>query len=214
MAALKRLTAGAIGLAAPPASAALVLAAEASTPQYSAVTFTISRLAAQGMPEALPIELAILTAAAACFALAAVEPRSRWALVAGGVALVLAALFRYDPSSVRMTLVHRAFTAIAVVALVVAPLVHGRRLGRAIAAGELALLAPAPALLATSFDAWGLWERCLLALPLAWMTATSFQCLRATRTRVSSEEMPSAALAASSSNCSYDPVHKVNSANP
>ena len=214
MAGLKRLTAGAIGVAAPPAAAAVVLAAEASTPQYSAVTFTISRLAAPGMPEALAIELAILIAAAGCFALAAVEPRSRWALVVGGAALVLAAVFRYDPLSVRMTLVHRAFTAIAVVALVAAPLVHGRRLGRAIAGGELALLAPAPALLATSFDAWGLWERCLLALPLAWMTATSFQCLRVARARVSNDETPSAAVAASISNGSYDPVHNVKSANP
>ena len=214
MAGLKRLSAGAIGVAAPPVAAALVLAAEASTPQYSAVTYTISRLAAAGMPEALPIELAIVIAAAACFALAALEPRSRWPLVAGGTALVLAAVFRYDPLSLRMTLVHRAFTAIAVVALVVAPLAHGRRLGRAIAAGELALLAPAPALLATSFDAWGVWERCLLALPLAWMTATSFQCLRVARTRVSSEETASAEVAASMSNGSYDPVHNVNSANP
>ena len=214
MAGLKSLGAGAIGVAAPLAAAALVLAAEASTPQYSAVTFTVSRLAAPGMPEALPIELAILIAAAACLALAAIEPRSRWVLVAGGTALALAAVFRYDQLSVRMTLVHRAFTAIAVVALVVAPLVHGRRLGRAIAAGELALLALAPALLATSFDAWGLWERCLLALPLAWMTVTSFQYLRSARTRVSSEETASAAVAASMSSGSYDPVHNVNSANP
>ena len=211
---MKRLTAGAIGVAAPPAAAALVLAAEASTPQYSAVRFTISRLAAPGMPEAVEIELAIVIAAAACLALAAADPRSRWALVVAGASLVFAAVFRYDPLSVRMTLVHRAFTAIAVVALVVAPLAHGRRLGRAVAAGELALLVPAPALLATSFDAWGLWERCVLALPLAWMTATSFQCLRVARTRVSSEEMASAAVAASISNGSYDPVHNVSSANP
>ena len=200
MAPLKRRIAAAIGVAAPPAAAALVLAAEASTPQYSAVTFTISRLAAPGMPQALLMEVAILLAAAACIALAAVEPRSRWALVVAGAALVLAAAFRYDALSVRMTLVHRAFTAIAVVALVAAPLAHGRRLSRAVAAGELAVLAPAPALLATSFDAWGLWERCLLALPLAWLAATSFQTLRAARATVSSEEMPSAAVAASSSN--------------
>lgn len=178
-----------VAVLAPPSAAAIVLVAGASTPGYSALTFTISRQAAAGMPFAFPIELGILITAFGCFALSAIEPRSRWMLTVAGGALVLAAIFRYDPTSERLTLVHRLFTAIAVVGLVVAPLGYGR-ISFIVGTAELALLVSGLALLATPFDAWGLWERSLLAFPLAWMTAVAARRLsRAEITRTAAASL-------------------------
>lgn len=187
-----------VALLSPPSAAALVLIAGASSPGLSPITFTISRLAAPGMPAAFISELGIVIAAFGCFALSAVEPRSRWALLMVGGALVLAAFFRYDPTSERLTLVHRVFTGIAVIGLVAAPLVYGR-MSLLVGAGTLVLLASGLALLATPFDAWGLWERCLLAIPLAWMTAVSAHKLRTDRAIVSSAETASVAAASARS---------------
>jgi hypothetical protein len=195
---MMRRTCAAIAIAGPFVAAATVLIAEASTPQYSAITYTVSRLAAPGMPRAGAIEFAILITALACFALGAVDPQSRRPLAVAGAALLLAAIFRYAPSSTAMTLVHRMWTAVALAAFVVAPLIHGR-FSRAVAGAEIALLVAAPLLLATQFDAWGLWERCLLAIPLGWMTVVAVHSLRAERTIVSSDEMISAAAASFSS---------------
>lgn len=153
------------------------------------------------MPRALPVELAILTVALGCIALGVVESGRRWALVVAGAALVLAATFRYEPASAELTLVHRLFAGIAVSGIVVASFLHGR-FSRALGAAELALIAATPALVATPFDAWGLWERCLLGLQLAWMTGVSARSFRVAWMRVSTDEIASATTASISSNAS------------
>ena len=53
--------------------------------------------------------------------------------------------------------------------------------------GELGMLVIGLALLATPFDAWGAWERVLLAIPLAWMVLLSAS-LRPTAAMIPSTE--------------------------
>lgn len=184
-----RRAAGALGVASPPLAALLVFVATASTPGYDQVALTISRLAVPGGPAALDVQLAIGLMSLSCFALAYVLPRdrsvSRWALTVAGVAGLLAAGVRLDPASVQSTVLHRLATAVAFVALVVAPLAVGRAYGLLsliTGASELVLVAVGVVLFSTTFNAWGIWERCLLALPAVWIVATSFRFMNSKRT--------------------------------
>src|SRR2546429_8432789 len=66
----------------------------------------------------------------------------------------------------------RFASAVAVIGLTVAPLALARAYGPvslAVGVAEVTMLVSGLVLLATSFDAWGAWERLLLAIPLAWM---------------------------------------------
>jgi hypothetical protein len=70
--------AGALGVAAPPVAATLVLAGGWMTPGYDPFTRTISRLAEPGVPGAVSVELAIVLVGAALLGLAvALGPGSR-----------------------------------------------------------------------------------------------------------------------------------------
>jgi uncharacterized protein DUF998 len=161
-----------IGVAAPPLAVAIVFVAGAMTPGYDPMSRTVSRLAVPGMPAALAVDLAIALIALTCFALAFGLAReatvARIALVVSGVALVAAAVVHLDPASGLATGAHRVASAVAVLGLTLAPLAYGR-LSLAAGIAELGMLVAGLALLATSFDAWGAWERLLLAIPLAWM---------------------------------------------
>jgi hypothetical membrane protein len=208
---------GILGIASPPLAALLVLVATAWSPGYDSASRTISRLAEPGRPAAVVVQVAIGLASLSLFALAFALPRdksaSRWALAVAGVACLFAAGIRLDRASVQSTAFHRLATAVVILGLVVAPLALGRAYGVisvVIGAAELVMLAIGAALLTTTFSGWGVWERCLLALPMSWVVVTSARLLRVKRTepissltedasswpsKVSAEEKISAAAA-------------------
>jgi len=159
-----------LGVVSPPLAAVLVLMAGVLTPGYDPVDRTISRLAAPGGTTAAAALVATCLVALSCLVVAmSIHGRvSRWALIVAGVALFLTDVFRLDDTSATSTVLHRLASGVAVGGLVVAPLGYGP-ISVVIGAVEVGLLIVALPLLPTSFDAWGLWERCLLALPLAWM---------------------------------------------
>ncbi|HKW60125.1 MAG TPA: DUF998 domain-containing protein [Candidatus Dormibacteraeota bacterium] len=150
---------------------ALVTVAGLVTPGYDPMARTVSRLAVPGMPAAPYVDLAIAATGVACFTLGAGAGRGRAALLVAGVGFLGASLIHLDPASAASTAGHRAASAVAVLGLAAAPFVlrgYGRTL---VVLGVLAvamLVIGAP-LLTTSFSAWGAWERCLLAIQLAWM---------------------------------------------
>src|SRR2546421_7486524 len=165
-----------LGIAAPPIAVVMVFVAGALSPGYDAVSRTVSRLALPGMPAAALIDAAIGLIALACFGLALALARGsslgRMALAVSGGALLAAAFVHLDPASAAATAVHRLASAVAVIGLTVAPLALARAYGPAsfaVGVAELGMLVIGLGLLATSFDAWGAWERLLLAIPLAWM---------------------------------------------
>lgn len=181
-------------------AAVIVLAAGATTPGYDPISKTVSRLAVPGMPAAAAVDSAILLVALTCFALyALISPgahKARAALLISGAALIVTALVHLDPVADAETTVHRVASGIAVVGLTAAPFLRPepyRRISVAIGLGEVGMLVAAPVLLAASFDAWGAWERCLLALALAWMV------LMATTTPSADETARARAASASSS---------------
>jgi hypothetical protein len=193
------------GVVSPPLAVVLVLVAGAITPGYDPATRTVSRLAVPGMPEAWMAEVAIGLIAVSCFALASAQQGSRisrWALVVAGGALIGAALVRLDPASTTSTAAHRIATGLAIVSLTIAPLAAARSYGRVslgIGLAEIAALSVG-ALLPTSFSAWGLWERCLLVLPLAWIMVVSARLLVLNERKiVSADETMSANIASLSS---------------
>ena len=154
----------------------MVFVAGALSPGYDAVSRTVSRLAVPGMPAATMIDAAIGLIALACFGLALALARGssigRMALAVSGGAFLAAAFVHLDPASAGATAMHRLASALAVVGLTVAPLALARAYGPvsfAVGVAELAMLVIGLGLLATSFDAWGAWERLLLAIPLTWM---------------------------------------------
>ena len=190
-----RLVAGAFGIVAPLIAAAVVLLGGWLTPGYDPLARTISRLAEPGLPAASAIDTAIYLVGLASLALAlTLGPGSRagraFLAIVGG-ALLVAAAIHLDPASARATTEHRLATSIAMLALVGAPLafassLRGRagweRYGRisfAFGAAEVGALLVALALLPTTFAGWGAWERCFLALPMAWMAFLSWRLLRA-----------------------------------
>jgi len=152
------------------------LVAGAVSPGYDPMLRTVSRLAVPGMPAAAAVDMSIGLIGLACFGLASGlargAPVGRIALTVSGVAFLGAAMVHLDPASVGATAMHRVASALAVVGLTVAPLALARAYGQvsfAVGVAELAMLVIGLGLLATSFDAWGAWERLLLAIPLAWM---------------------------------------------
>jgi Protein of unknown function (DUF998) len=199
----------------PPAIAVLLaLAAQSVTPGSDPVSRTVSRLAVPGSPAALLVDMAIGLVAFTCFALASGLVRGRRAgrisLVIAGIALACAALIHLDPASVTATWAHRAATGVAMAGLTAAPLLLARDYGAmclVAGAAEVAMLALGAALLATPFDAWGLWERALLAIPLTWMVLIAL-------TKVSPDEAASTNNPILSRSGSAVPASSVSSANP
>jgi hypothetical membrane protein len=165
----------ALGVAAPIVAAGLVLAGGWMTPGYDPLARTISRLAEPGLPGAFAVEMAIGLVGVALLALSIhLGSGSRFGralLAVGGVALLAAAVIRLDPESTYATTAHRVTTLIAILALAGAPFAFTRygRVSVAIGLAEVGMLLVGLALLPTSFAAWGAWERCFLALPMAWM---------------------------------------------
>jgi hypothetical protein len=165
-----------LGIASPPLAVVIVFVAGALTPGYDPMSRTVSRLAVPGMAAAAAVDMSIALIALTCFGLAFGLTRGatlgRIALAVSGGALFGAAIVHLDPSSAGATTVHRLTSALAVVGLTVAPLALARAYGPvsfAVGVAEVAMLVIGLGLLATSFDAWGAWERLLLAIPLAWM---------------------------------------------
>jgi uncharacterized protein DUF998 len=187
--------AGGLGILAPLIAASIVLVAGWVTPGYDPRVRTISRLAEPGFPFAAAVELAIYLVGVASLALAvALRPGStlgRALLGIAGVALLVAAAIRLDPASAQATTEHRMATTVAMLALAGAPLAFALSLRRrsgweaygrisfAFGVAEVAMLLAGLALLATSFAAWGVWERCFLALPMGWIVLVSARLLSA-----------------------------------
>ncbi|HSS61685.1 MAG TPA: DUF998 domain-containing protein [Candidatus Limnocylindrales bacterium] len=180
-------------------AAVTVVIAGMLTPGYDPVARTISRLASPGMPYAGAVGLAIVLVALSCIALAAAltyqSIRLRAALVVAAGALLVAAAIHLDPASATATAIHRLASAVAALSLAVSPALMRRpypRFSVIVGAIEAALLVAAPFLLATPFNAWGAWERALLALALAWLVVVA-------ATMRSAEDTVSATSAALSS---------------
>jgi hypothetical protein len=201
---------GAIGLLGPSVAVGLVVTAGFLTPGYDPMRRTVSRLAVSGQPAASVAELGICLVGFAAIALAiALGPgsyggRSLLAIAGGG--LLLVAVWRLDPGSSSARVEHWSATGIAMAGLAGAPLAFGRTLRRigaeaygrislAFGAGEVGLLLVGLALLPTTFAAWGLWERCLLTLPIVWMLAMSWRVVRTNRIKVSTDDTVNAAAA-------------------
>lgn len=181
--------AGALGVAAPPVAAALVLAGGLMTPGYDPFARTISRLAEPGLPAAFGVELAISFVGVALVALSiGLGPGSwigRGLLALAGASLLVAAAIRLDPTSAAATTEHRLATTVAMLALTGAPLAFAASYGRislAFGAAEVGMLVVGLALLPTTFADWGAWERCFLALPMGWMVFISARLLRGRKT--------------------------------
>jgi len=201
--------AGALGVAAPPVAATLVLAGGWMTPGYDPFTRTISRLAEPGVPGAVSVELAIVLVGAALLGLAvALGPGSRVGralLAVAGAGLLVAAAIRLDPASASATAGHRLATTVAMVALAGAPFAFTSygRISFAFGAAEMGMLLVGLALVPTTFAGWGAWERCFLALPMAWVLVLSTRLLRADgsslTSNVSAEDTMKAAAASLSS---------------
>ena len=188
-----------IGIAFPLAAVAAVIVAGALTPGYDAMSRTVSRLAVPGVWAAAVVDVSIALIAVTCFALAlTLGPNvlaGRIALTVSGVALGGAAMVHLDPGSAGATALHRSFSAIAVLGLTAAPLTLARVYGSlslVVGIAELGVLVIGLALLATPFDAWGAWERVLLAIPLAWMVLLSASLRPTAATIPSTEEIISA----------------------
>ena len=208
-----RLSAAVVALCAPPAAALIVTSAAAITPGYDSMSRTVSRLAVPGMPAAAAVDVAIGMTAMACLALAlALDGHARTAraaLVAAGLGFAVASLIHLDPLSAGATATHRGGSGLAVSGLIAAALVLRRRYGvmsLVLGAAEVAVVIAGLALLATSFEAWGAWERVLLVIALLWTVLVAARI-------VWSEYTASAARAMSSRSASYVPVSRVNSAN-
>lgn len=189
----------AVAIVSPPIAALTVVVAGALTPGYDPVARTISRLATPGMPFAQPVDAAICLVACSCLATAAALERGalagRLALVLAGCAFVATAIIHLDPTSTQATLLHRIASGVAVAGLTVGQLVLARTYGRIsllVGLAEVAMLAIALVLLALPFEAWGSWERALLALALAWIVFTA-------ATMPSTDEIASASAASLSS---------------
>jgi hypothetical protein len=233
----------ALGVGAPVLSVPVVLVAGLITPGYDPALRTISRLAEPGLPAASAVGLAIFSVGLALLLLASqLGPQSvpaRVLLGIAGASLLLAAVVPLNPSSANASTIHRSATAVAMLALVAAPLVFAptfrrrdawrgyARLSFGVGITEVGMLLIGLALLPSTF-AVGAWERCLLALPLAWVVLISARLLRCRKTEpmlspatensswpaiVSTHEKMKAPAASASSSLSYRPVIKVITAN-
>ncbi len=210
---MRRTLAG-LAMAAPPLAAIVVLLAGAVTPGYNPVNRTISRLAVPDAPAALAVDLAIWMVAFSCFALAfALVGQStlcRVALTVAGCALIATALIHLGRTTTLLTTAHRLSSGLAVVALTAAALALSgpyQRVSRAVGAIEMALLASGTVLLLTPFDAWGAWQRVVLAVALGWVVFVA-ATIRTVEARANAR---SAAL---SNTAASTPVSSVTRANP
>ncbi len=183
-----------------------VIIVGALSPGYDVTTRTVSRLAVPGMPAAAAVDVSIALVALACFAVAfGLGPGAlvgRLALAGAGAAFIGAATIHLDPASASTTAAHRAASGVALLGLTVAPLILARTYGRVlllVAATEVGLLVIGLALLATSFDAWGVWERCLLAAALAGVVILSARLRTTATTTASAHAIVSASKASVSS---------------
>src|SRR6202521_2225985 len=142
--------AGALGVTAPLAAVALVLAAGWMTPGYDPLARTISRLAEPGLPAAFAVELAIFLVGVALLALPVVMgPGSRIGralLAVAGAGLLVAAAIRLDPASASATAEHRLATLVALLGFAGAPLAFASSLRR-----RVGWVSYAP----VSFSFWG-----------------------------------------------------------
>ena len=180
------------------------------TPGYDPVSTTVSRLAVPGAPAAWLVDFSMALLACSCFALRASTRLAQVSLTFAGAGLLCAASIHLDPASPAATWAHRAASAVAVTGLVAAPFAMAKDYGAiclVVGWAELAMLGLAGVLLATPFDAWGLWERVLLTIPLTWMVLIAL-------TRVSAQASDSAPRASASKSGSYAPVRNVTSAKP
>ena len=190
-------------------AAVVVLVAGWMTPGYDPIVRTVSRLAVPGMPAAAAVDVAIALAGLSCFLLAGARRRGRLLLMLAGSGFLGAALVHLDPTSDMSTMGHRVASGVAVVGLVGAGLRVGLDYGRlsfALCMGEVVTLMAAPALLATSFAAWGAWERVLFLFALAWIFVVALNI-------VSVDETASATSAAAKSAARYTPLSNVTRAN-
>ena len=92
-------------------------------------------------------------------------------LAIAGAGLLVAAAIRLDPVSQSATTEHRVATTFAMLALAGAPFAFASygRISVVVGIAEVAMLLVGLALMPTTFGAWGAWERCFLALPMAWI---------------------------------------------
>ena len=188
---------GVLGIAAPVLAAPVVLIGGLITPGYDPVQRTISRLAEPGLPAAAAVGSAIFVVGLALLGLAlAMGPQAaagRILLAIAGASLLFAAAVPLDPASEHATTIHRAATTIAMLALMAVPLVFAPSLRRRkgwrgygplslwLGAAAIGVLLIGLALLPTTFAA-GAWERCFLALPMAWTVVISWRLLRTSNT--------------------------------
>lgn len=168
-----------------PAAAVTVTVAGLVTPDYDAMTRTVSRLAEPGRPAAFEVDIALSLVAAALLLLGLISRQRGVLLLAGGALLVVASV-HLDPKSASATAVHRLASGTAMLALTFATVGYWRGLGLAM----IGLLGVALLLAPTGFSAWGLWERAFLVLAMASVMLMS---------RVSVEETMSAPAAIDSS---------------
>jgi hypothetical membrane protein len=197
---MRRLSA-VLGLSTPVVATVVVILAGLVTPGYDATEKTVSRLAEPGLPAAAAVGVAIFMVGLALLGLAiAMGPKAmagRLMLGIAGTALLIAAAIPLDPASTRGTTIHRGATTIAMIALVaallaIAPSLRERpgwrgygRVSFALGASAIGTLLIGLAMLPATF-AVGAWERCFLALPMAWMVLVSARLLRTSSTEPTS----------------------------
>jgi hypothetical membrane protein len=193
---MRRLS-GVLGITAPIVATVAVVWGGLVTPGYDPTQKTISRLAEPGLPAAPAVGLAIFMVGVALLGLAlTMGPKAtagRMLLGIAGVALLIAAAIPLDPASALGTTIHRSATTIAMFAIVAALLSFAPSLRTrdgwrgyglisfALGASSIGMLLIGLAMLATTF-AVGAWERCFLALPMAWMVLVSARLLRTSST--------------------------------
>lgn len=168
------------GLVAPPVAALTITIAGFVTPGYHPATQTISRLAQPGLPAAVAVDAAIFLVACSLLLLAFAAP-ARLLLAIAGSALMIAALVHLDSTSVLATAGHRLMAGIAMLALTVAPFVIKSRyvsVSRGLGTTMVVLLLIALTLAPSGFTAWGVWERCFLAVAMASVMVMSASLFR------------------------------------
>ncbi len=190
--AVSRRAAGVIGVGAPILASVAILVAGVLTPGYDPLRMTVSRLAEAGSPAAGVAGQAVYAVGFTIFVLAnALGPRAvagRLLLATGGCGLIAGAWIRLDSASAQITALHRAITAVSMLALTAAMLAfapafreRGERvygwLSLAFGATAIATLLVGLVLVPSDFAAWGVWERAFLAIPLGWVVAVSLRLL-------------------------------------
>ena len=117
---------GALGVVSPIFAVIVVLVAGFTTPGYHPLARTVSRLVVSPSPNAVAVDVAIyvlgLTVCAIAVALGPQAVAGRVYMAVAGIGLVAGAWIRLDPASAQVTALHRAITAVSVLALTAAML--------------------------------------------------------------------------------------------